>query len=63
MLNPGGYLAFADLYTEAGSFHASDMQVQKGFEPANLKKMLIAGGLHVIQYRHCFEIQRHKEHV
>ncbi len=32
MLNPGGYLAIADLYTEDGSFHGEGFTGHKGFD-------------------------------
>lgn len=63
MLNPGGYLAIADLYTEDGSFHEPGMQVHKGFEPTHLQQQLTEQGLHAIQYKPCFEIKRDNRHV
>ena len=42
LLNPGGYLAVADLITEDGSFHKASMEGiwHKGFDPEELKNIL-----------------------
>ena len=40
LLNPGGYLAIADLYTEDGSFHGPDVKVHWGFDPEKLMEIL-----------------------
>jgi tRNA (cmo5U34)-methyltransferase len=58
LLNPGGYLAIADLYTEDGSFHGPDVKVHLGFEPEMLKESLKSIGFKNIEYKTCFEIKR-----
>ncbi len=40
MLNPGGYLAIADLYREDGSFHGEGFHGHRGFDPSALAAML-----------------------
>ncbi|MDP2891028.1 MAG: methyltransferase domain-containing protein [Bacteroidota bacterium] len=58
MLNPGGYLAIADLYPEDGSFHGPDVNVHLGFAPENLAKILKNIGFKNINYKTCFEVKR-----
>ena len=58
MLNPGGYLAIADLYTEDGSFHGPDVQVHLGFDPENLAHLLGQIGFRNIDFKPCFEVTR-----
>jgi len=58
MLNPGGYLAIADLYPEDGSFHGPDVQVHLGFDPEKLAEMLKQIGFKNINYKTCFEVKR-----
>jgi len=58
MLQPGGYLAIADLYTEDGSFHGPDVIVHKGFEPEGLCVSLKSKGFVQTDYKTCFEIRR-----
>ncbi len=58
LLNSGGYLAIADLYTEDGSFHGSDVKVHLGFNPVNLLETLMAKGFKNIEYKTCFELKR-----
>ncbi len=49
MLNPGGYLAIADLDTEDGSFHDHAEYVHKGFDRQALQNSLIQIGFdHVV---------------
>jgi len=57
-LNPGGYLAIADLYPEDGSFHGMDVKVHWGFDPEKLKEMLSSIGFQNIEYKTCFEVTR-----
>ena len=40
LLNPGGYLAIADLYSEDGSFHGPGFTGHKGFDIAELSGLL-----------------------
>ena len=58
MLQPGGYLAIADLYTEDGSFHGPDVIVHKGFEPEELCVSLKSKGFVQTDYKNCYEIRR-----
>ncbi len=58
LLNSGGYLAIADLYTEDGSFHGTEVKVHWGFNPDNLSTILKYKGFKNIKCKTCFEIQR-----
>ena len=58
LLNDGGYLAIADLYSEDGSFHGEDADVHKGFDPEMLSQNLLKMGFKKAEYRTCFKIER-----
>lgn len=58
LLNPGGYLAIADLYAEDGSFHGEDFHGHKGFDPDNLSEILKINNFTGISYKECFLINR-----
>jgi predicted TPR repeat methyltransferase len=58
MLNPGGYLAIADLYPEDGSFHGIDVKVHWGFDPERLTGILKNAGFKNIEHKTCFEVKR-----
>jgi ubiquinone/menaquinone biosynthesis C-methylase UbiE len=58
MLNPGGYLAIADLYTEDGSFHGHNVKVHLGFDPEKLTEILRIAGFKNIEHKTCFEVKR-----
>jgi ubiquinone/menaquinone biosynthesis C-methylase UbiE len=58
LLNPGGYLAIADLYTEDGSFHGLEADVHKGFDPEKLEETLRSFGLKNVRHETCFEMPR-----
>lgn len=58
MLNRGGYLAIADLFTEDGSFHGPDADVHLGFDPQKLKEIFESNGFNNIEYQPCFEVDR-----
>jgi ubiquinone/menaquinone biosynthesis C-methylase UbiE len=58
MLNPGGYLAIADLYTEDGSFHGPDVKVHLGFDPEKLADMMKNIGFKNIAFKPCFQVRR-----
>ena len=58
MLNPGGYLAIADLYPEDGSFHGPDVKVHLGFDPEKLTEIFRNAGFKNIEYKTCFEVKR-----
>jgi 2-polyprenyl-3-methyl-5-hydroxy-6-metoxy-1,4-benzoquinol methylase len=50
MLLPGGWLCFADLDTEDGSFHGDNTGVfHFGFDRADLQKKLHSAGFHEIR--------------
>lgn len=58
MLNPGGILAIADLYSEDGSFHDTDSNVHKGFDPERLLDELESKGFNRGRYTHCYNLKR-----
>jgi ubiquinone/menaquinone biosynthesis C-methylase UbiE len=58
LLNPNGYLAITDLYTENGSFHGKGFDGHNGFDPAQLKKSLEKAGFTDISYEPCFVLKR-----
>lgn len=58
LLNPGGYLAIADLYPEDGSFHGPEVKVHLGFDPEKLKEKLEMEGFKAVESRTCFEVKR-----
>ena len=58
MLNPEGYLAIADLYSEDGSFHGPDVKVHWGFDPEKLTEIFRNAGFKNIEYQPCFEVKR-----
>ncbi len=58
LLNSGGYLAIADLYTEDGSFHGEGFLGHKGFDPEELTKLVIKSGFLNVNYQKCYVIDR-----
>jgi tRNA (cmo5U34)-methyltransferase len=58
LLNPGGFLAIADLYTEDGSFHGEGFTGPKGFDPGELSNLLLKPGFENISQRQCFVINK-----
>ena len=58
LLNPGGYLAIADLYPEDGSFHGEGFTGHKGFDPAELSVRLRRAGFENTNYRKCYTINK-----
>jgi len=58
MLNPGGYLAIADLYAEDGSFHGDGFTGHKGFDTDHLTKELAGDGFKNISHRTCFTVRK-----
>jgi tRNA (cmo5U34)-methyltransferase len=58
LLNPRGYLAIADLYTEDGSFHGPEVKVHWGFDPEKLTETLKIIGFINVEYKTCFEVIR-----
>lgn len=59
LLNPGGYLAIADLYIEDGSFHGDGFNGHKGFDVENMSKQILRNGFRNISEKECFVI-KHK---
>jgi tRNA (cmo5U34)-methyltransferase len=58
MLNPGGYLAIADLYPENGSFHGEQFKGHNGFDAQKLSDQLKDLGFRNISHRKCFVLNR-----
>jgi tRNA (cmo5U34)-methyltransferase len=58
LLNNGGYLAVADLYTEDGSFHGEGANVHKGFDVVQLKKDMETAGFYDVQTSECCRIKK-----
>jgi tRNA (cmo5U34)-methyltransferase len=58
IINPGGYLAIADLYTEDGSFHKGDTGVHKGFDVDGLAKILKKNHFTKIAHKQCYIVKR-----
>jgi tRNA (cmo5U34)-methyltransferase len=58
MLVPGGYLAIADLFPEDGSFHGEGVDVHPGFDPHELRKMLLATGFKNVTFAECYTMKR-----
>jgi hypothetical protein len=58
LLNPGGYLAIADLYPEDGSFHGADFIGHKGFDIETLSNQIKEQGFTNISHRQCFVINK-----
>jgi tRNA (cmo5U34)-methyltransferase len=58
LLNPGGYLAIADLYEEDGSFHGEGFNGHLGFNIENLSALLLKNHFINITHNTCFVIDR-----
>jgi len=58
LMNPGGYLAIADLYPEDGSFHGPGFTGHKGFDIAELSGILGKHGFINITSGKCFVINK-----
>ncbi len=58
MLLPGGYLAIADLYPEDGSFHGPGFDGHPGFDPDQLKELLLGIGFTQVKYEQCYAVER-----
>jgi len=58
LLNPGGYLAIADLYPEDGAFHGSGFNGHHGFETRMLSDKLKQLGMTNISDRLCYTIDK-----
>ena len=62
LLNPGGYLAIADLYPEDGSFHDASAEgiFHTGFQIDRLQSILTEFGMESIQSEHVHTITKAK---
>ena len=58
LLNPGGYLVIADLYTEDGSFHGEGFSGHKGFDVEILNSLLLKIGFTNIKHKQCFVMKK-----
>ncbi len=58
LLNPGGFIAIADLYAEDGSFHGEGFVGRRGFDIEKLSAQLGKVGFSNISERQCFVINR-----
>ncbi len=58
LLNPGGYLAIADLYEEDGSFHGEGFTGHRGFNIKKLSSIISKHHFTDISERTCFVIKR-----
>lgn len=58
LLNPGGFLAIADLYSEDGTFHGEGFSGYKGFDIEKLGTMLISIGFKSINHQQCYTLTK-----
>lgn len=58
LLNPGGYLAIADLYPEDGSFHRGEFNGHNGFNIAELQSLIGETGFRHYHYEQCYIIKK-----
>lgn len=58
LLQPGGILAIADLYSEDGTFHSEGFTGHYGFEPDNLREKLLSAGFAKAVYENCYTITK-----
>ena len=63
LLNPGGFLAIADLYPEDGSFHGPEVKVHWGFDPAALSTKLKIDGFKTVEFKESFRMKRESGRV
>jgi len=61
LLNPGGFLAIADLYSENGSFHGEGFTGHLGFDVEQLADTLKLIGFNDIEHQQCFSIEKTDE--
>jgi ubiquinone/menaquinone biosynthesis C-methylase UbiE len=61
LLNPGGFIAIADLYTEDGSFHSGNFNGHLGFDADQLAGKLNTIGFSDVQHQKCYTIQKTDE--
>ncbi len=58
LLNPGGYLAIADLYAEDGTFHGDSFTGHLGFDLDDLGEKLQKLGFDGVNHEQCFVISK-----
>jgi ubiquinone/menaquinone biosynthesis C-methylase UbiE len=58
LLEPGGYLAIADLFVEDGSFHGEGFEGHNGFDVEQLSKKLEKHQFTNISHKQCFIVKR-----
>jgi 2-polyprenyl-3-methyl-5-hydroxy-6-metoxy-1,4-benzoquinol methylase len=58
LLNPGGYLAIADLYAEDGSFHGDGFKGHNGFDTKELSSDIEEAGFSILSEEKCFEMKK-----
>ena len=58
LLNPGGWLAVADLYREDGLFHSGSFSGHNGFDTDELRIILDNAGFMAINVRACYVIKK-----
>jgi len=58
LLNPGGYLAIADLYPEDGSFHGRGFTGHLGFDPGKLSGLLENAGFTDISHGPVYTMEK-----
>jgi len=61
LLKPGGKLCIGDLVKEDGSFHGSGFTGHKGFDKAELSKLLKEQGLEPFHYEIFYELERKRD--
>lgn len=61
LLNPGGFIAIADLYSEDGSFHGEGFNGHLGFDANQLAGRLKALGMGNIEHQKCYTIEKTDE--
>jgi len=58
LLNPDGFLAIADLYSEDGSFHGEGFTGHNGFDIKKLSDQIKKQGFTNISHRKCYTINK-----
>lgn len=61
MLNAGGFLAIADLYSEDGSFHGEGFDGHNGFDTVELEAKMKQAGFTNVQTETCFTMPKGTE--
>ncbi|HLN72878.1 MAG TPA: methyltransferase domain-containing protein, partial [Prolixibacteraceae bacterium] len=58
LLNKGGHLVIADLYSEDGSFHGAGFDGHLGFDPEQLAHQLKQAGFKNTAHEPCFVMKK-----